>query len=277
MSETDSASGTLYVVATPIGHLGDLSRRAEDVLKQVQIIAAEDTRRTAVLLEHIGHRAPELVSYHEHNKSQKTPELTARLQAGTDIALVSDAGTPLINDPGAELVAAAYEAGVLTVPVPGASAITTALSVCPFPCYPFRYLGFLPSKKSARRKLLESALLGGDALVFFEAPHRIAECLEDLGQSTKRMVMVARELTKKFEAIVVAPANELQGQVEARGEFVVVVAPDKGVTANAEEDRRMMSVLLEYLSPSQAAKCAAALSGRKKSEMYDLAQALSKG
>ncbi|NKC00957.1 MAG: 16S rRNA (cytidine(1402)-2'-O)-methyltransferase [Pseudomonadales bacterium] len=272
MSEREHVVGTLYVVATPIGHLGDLTRRAEDVLKAVQIVAAEDTRRTSVLLGHLGVRVPELLSYHEHNKAKLTGVLLARLLAGDDIAVVSDAGTPLINDPGAELVAAAHSAGVPTVPIPGASAVTAALSVCPFPCYTFRYIGFLPAKKSARRKSLQAALAGSDALVFFEAPHRIAETIKDLAACTERRVLVARELTKKFETLTVAPANELDGvAIEPRGEFVLIVEAGKEVEQASVDMDRAMRVLLTHLSPSQAAKCAATLFEQKKSAMYELA------
>ena len=275
MSETENTPGTLYVVATPIGHLDDLTRRAEKILKQVQIVAAEDTRRTAVLLDHIGHRAPQLMSYHEHNKHKVTDVLIDRLVGGDDVALVSDAGTPLINDPGAELVAAAHRVGVTSVPIPGASALTAALSVCPFSCYPFRYIGFVPPKASARRKVLSNALASGDAVVFFEAPHRIAACLNDLAAQTRRRVMVARELTKKFETILTVPADELlSAGIEPRGEFVVVVEGVKDVAVDHQAAERVVSTLLAYLSPSQAAKCGAEILHRKKSEIYELAQRL---
>lgn len=275
MSEIENTPGTLYVVATPIGHLDDLTRRAEHILKQVQIVAAEDTRRTAVLLDRIDHRAPELMSYHEHNKHKVTKVLIDRLIEGADVALVSDAGTPLINDPGAELVAAAHQAGVSSVPIPGASALTAALSVCPFPCYPFRYLGFLPSKAGARRKVLSRELEGGDALVFFEAPHRIAACLTDLAAGTVRRVMVARELTKKFETITTVAADQLVSvDIEPRGEFVVVVEGNQDVSVDDQEAARVISSLLAYLAPSQAAKCGAEILRRKKSDMYQLAQRL---
>lgn len=278
MSESEQLVGTLYVVATPIGHLGDLTRRAENVLGGVQIVAAEDTRRTSVLLAHLGVRVPELLSYHEHNKAKLTGVLLKRLLAGDDVAVVSDAGTPLINDPGAELVAAAHTAGVPTVPIPGASAVTAALSVCPFPCYPFRYIGFLPAKKSARRKSLEAALAGTDALVFFEAPHRIADTIKDLASLTERRVLVARELTKKFETITVASATELVAlDIEPRGEFVLIVEAGHRLEQSTVDMGRAMRVLLTHLSPSQAAKCAATLFDQKKSVMYELALRLNNG
>ena len=220
-----SNCGVLYVVATPIGHLGDLTRRAEDVLKAVQIVAAEDTRRTRVLLDHIDHRAPELVSLHEHNEAAMGERLVERLLDGSDVALVSDAGTPLVNDPGYALVQAAHGAGISVVPVPGASAITAALSVCPLPARPFRYVGFLPQKPKARRQALKSWLVHGDALIFLEAPHRILHTLKDIGALCERRVMLGRELTKQFEEVLVGSPDEVAAALgdEPRGEFTGIV------------------------------------------------------
>ena len=162
-------SGTLYVVATPIGHLGDISRRGIDTLNHVGIIAAEDTRRTRVLLQHIDHAGCELVSVHEHNEERVAPLLIERMRRDTDVALVSDAGTPLINDPGYLLLQLAWQAGIRVVPIPGACSMITALSVCPIPCQPFRYVGFLPSKPKLRRSQLAHWLMMSDALVFLRA------------------------------------------------------------------------------------------------------------
>ena len=156
-------SGTLYVVATPIGHLGDLSQRSISTLKQVQVIAAEDTRRTGVLLAHIGHEGCELVSLHDHNEDTASPRLISRLQAGDSVALVSDAGTPLINDPGYRLLQLAWQSSITVVPIPGPSAVITALSVCPLPSQPFRYVGFLAAKAVARRQQLETWLQHSEA------------------------------------------------------------------------------------------------------------------
>lgn len=267
-----SVSGTLYVVATPIGNLGDLTHRAENVLSSVAIVAAEDTRRTSVLLDHIGHRAPQLLSYHEHNKTRMTEELLDRLTQGADVALVSDAGTPLVNDPGAELVAAASDAGIRIVPIPGASSITTALSACPFACYPFTYIGFLPSKKSQRVQRLKESLARGEAFVFFEAPHRVEATLLDLSKMTERRVFVGRELTKQYETLEVGTATEiLERGIEARGEFVVIVELGTKTEADISEHRRVLKLLLHELSPSQAARTAAAILDTKKSALYDLA------
>lgn len=273
MTSAEMNTGTLYVVATPIGNLADLTRRAENILASVEIVAAEDTRRTAVLLDHIGHRAPQLLSYHEHNKKRMTLDLLERLERGHDVALVSDAGTPLVNDPGAELVAAATSSGIKVVPVPGASAITAALSVCPFSCYPFTYVGFLPSKQSQRKKLLQESLEQKEALVFFEAPHRVEDTLSDLVDLTERRLLVGRELTKQYETIQVGTASEIVEQgVEARGEFVLIVELGEPVDLDVAEYRRVLKILLEDLSPSQAARTAASILKVKKSALYDLAQ-----
>ena len=264
------------MVATPIGNLNDLSHRAEDVLKSVQIVAAEDTRRTAVLLDHIGHRAPELLSFHEHNEAGLTPRLIDRLQGGADIALVSDAGTPLINDPGFGLIAAAQSAGIAAVPVPGACSITAALSVCPLSCHPFKFVGFLAAKKGPRTTQIEQIIASSDATVFLESPKRIRTTLEIVGGiDSKRLLMVGRELTKKFESIYVGSPSEILALLDSdpRGEIVVVVASDDGIK-NSQDENRVMRILLQELPPSQAAKLGASICGVKKSLMYDLAMSL---
>ena len=288
--------GSLFVVATPIGNLNDLSHRAEDVLKSVQIVAAEDTRRTAVLLGHIEHRAPELLSFHEHNEAGLTPRLINRLQGGADVALVSDAGTPLINDPGFGLIAAAQAAGIATVPVPGACSITTALSVCPLPCHPFKFIGFLAAKAGPRTTQIEQIMDSSEATVFLESPKRIRTTLEILGNNdSKRLltkelltkelpksdslagrpIMIGRELTKKFESIYVGSASEILEQLDSnpRGEIVVIVAADHGIK-NSQDEHRVMRILLQELAPAQAAKLGASICGVKKSLMYDLAMSL---
>ncbi len=264
--------GDLYVVATPIGHLGDLTRRAEDVLKAVQIVAAEDTRRTRVLLDHINHRTPELVSLHEHNEAAMGERLVERLRDGSDVALVSDAGTPLVNDPGYALVQAAHAAGIRVIPVPGASAITAALSVCPLPARPFRYVGFLPQKAKARRLALKNWLMHGDALIFLEAPHRVLASLKDISELCERRVMLGRELTKQFEEVLVGTAAEIAAALgeEPRGEFTGIVEAAE-VADVSFDHRQVLSALLEELKPAQAARIAATICGTSKSVMYDLA------
>ena len=268
------SSGTLYVVATPIGNLGDLSRRAEDVLKSVQIVAAEDTRRTAVLLQHIGHRAPELLSVHEHNEDSATPELIARLQAGASIALVSDAGTPLINDPGFTLVSAAYEAGISVVPIPGASSLTTFLSVCPLPCQPFQFVGFLPPKGAAKEKFLADCLTEPHATLFLESPKRIHATLSAIAQRSERPIMIGRELTKQFETFLYGTATEVLNALgdESRGEFIGLISAQSGSDSGISRDAKaVLQILLKELKPAQAAKLGAQICGMKKSQMYELA------
>lgn len=269
-------SGILYVVATPIGHLGDISRRGVEVLNQVAVVAAEDTRRTRVLLQHIGQSSCELVSLHEHNEERAGPVLVQRLQQGEDVALVSDAGTPLINDPGYLLLKMAWQAEVRVVPVPGACSITTALSVCPIPCHPFRYVGFLSSKPKMRRLQLENWLMMSDALVFFESPHRIRATLADIAQITDRQLMIGREMTKQYETFVVGDASHVLSQLAEtpKGEFVCIVEAAERVTGKFDQ-AHVVGALLQELSPTQAARLAAQICGVRKKEAYELALQLS--
>ena len=270
-------SGVLYVVATPIGHLGDLSHRAEDVLKQVQIIAAEDTRRTRVLLERIDHRAPELVSMHEHNEQLVQVMLIEKIKAGADVAVVSDAGTPLLNDPGYLLVQAAHAAGIKTVPIPGPCALTAALSVCPLPCHPFRFIGFLPAKSQSRIAYLKVQLNSPEALVFLESPRRIIATLGDLDALSKRRMMVARELTKQYETLYVGSAQEISERLGSnpKGEMTCVVEQGQA-PAVSYDHAAVLATLLEELPPAKAAKIAAVICKTKKSQMYNLALSMSK-
>jgi 16S rRNA (cytidine1402-2'-O)-methyltransferase len=271
-------SGILYVVATPIGHLGDMSRRGIETLNHVGVIAAEDTRRTRVLLQHIDHAGCELLSVHEHNEEHIAPQLIKRLQQGTDIALVSDAGTPLINDPGYLLLQLAWQAGLRVVPVPGACSITTALSVCPIPCQPFRYVGFLSGKPRLRRSQLEHWLMMPDALVFLESPHRIRAALSDIADLSPRQLMIGREMTKQYESFITGSAKEVLAQLAEtpKGEFVCVVEAAESVT-NRFDLTHVVTALLQELAPTQAAKLAAQICGVRKKEAYDLALQLSSG
>jgi 16S rRNA (cytidine1402-2'-O)-methyltransferase len=214
--------GTLFVVATPIGNLEDISMRALRVLREVNLIAAEDTRRTAKLLSHYEIRCP-MVSLHEHNEHREAPRLLARLAAGESIALVSDAGTPTISDPGRELVKAARQQGLPVVPIPGPSAVTTALAGSGFPADRFLFLGFPPRSGSAREAWLEALAAEPGAVVCFEAPTRIHETLKDIELSAgKRPILACRELTKIHEILVEYTPN---ADIPARGEFTIVVAP----------------------------------------------------
>jgi 16S rRNA (cytidine1402-2'-O)-methyltransferase len=214
--------GTLFVVATPIGNLEDISMRALRVLREVDLVAAEDTRRTAKLLAHYEIRVP-MVSLHEHNERREAPRLLARLTAGESIALVSDAGTPTISDPGRDLVKAARQQGLPVVPIPGPSAVTTALAGSGFPADRFLFMGFPPRSGSAREEWLEALAAEPGAVVCFEAPTRIHETLKDIaGVVVKRPILTCRELTKLHEILV---EYTTAADIPARGEFTVVVAP----------------------------------------------------
>ena len=276
------AVGTLFVVATPIGNLGDLTTRAESVLRAVSLIAVEDSRRTAPLLSSLGVRTP-LLAYHEHNAEARTPQLLERLLAGDDVALVSDAGTPLIADPGYRLVREARDAGILVTPVPGPSAVMAALSVAGLPTDVFTFHGFLPPKATARRRALEALATAEGTLVFFEAPHRIEAALEDAVAAfgPDREAYLGRELTKRFEshyrgtlaALLSAAKTE---DLPARGEFVWVVAgaPPKAGAGLALGEDQVLRELLRELPPARAARVAAALLGKGKKALYERALVL---
>lgn len=269
-------------MATPIGNLSDLTPRAERTLREVALIAAEDTRMTQRLLAHFGIRTP-LVSLHEHNEARLAPRLIERLRAGECVALVSDAGTPAISDPGAVLVRAAHAAGIAVVPLPGANAAVTALSVAGFGPGPFTFVGFLPPRPSARTKALQAVAQLAHTLVLYEVPHRILECVRDLSMvlGAQREVVIARELTKVFESIHRCRLGELEAWLaeddnRRRGEFVIVVeaAAARDEAAGADEADRVLGVLLEALPLKQAAQLAAKLTGHARKELYQRALAL---
>jgi 16S rRNA (cytidine1402-2'-O)-methyltransferase len=279
-----NSRGRLDVVATPIGNLSDLSPRAQEVLAAADVIAAEDTRHTGMLLKAIGVSRP-LVSLHAHNESNRVPELLARLAAGDSIALVSDAGTPLLSDPGYELVSEAALAGVEVRAIPGPSAITAALAVAGLPTDRFCFEGFLPSRSSERRTRLEAVAADPRTLVFFEAPHRIEECLVDLAAvfGSERRAAVARELTKAHETTYRGTLAELAGKAKsepnfARGEITVVVqgARESENRAEALQLERVVGLLVKELPPSRAAALAAQLTGARRNEAYALAMRLAK-
>jgi 16S rRNA (cytidine1402-2'-O)-methyltransferase len=275
--ESAVSPNTLYVVATPIGNLSDMTCRARDVLGGVDVIAAEDTRHTRQLLQAFGLQTP-TISLHEHNEAQKAQALVRELAAGKSIALVSDAGTPLISDPGFGLVAATREAGFAVVAIPGACAAIAALSVAGLPTDRFVFEGFLPAKASARRERLRALASEVRTLVFYEAPHRIAEVLADLAAELggERAATVSREITKRFETHYADTLSALARRASddadmQRGEIVIVVkGSDAAATTNVDADR-LLRALLEELSPAQAAKIAAKMTGEKKSELYDRA------
>ena len=284
---TESAvePGTLYVVATPIGNLGDLSARAREVLSRVQLIAAEDTRHTRQLLQAFGIDTA-LTSLHEHNEMHKSEALISRLLAGESIALVSDAGTPLISDPGFDLVANARARGVSIAVVPGPCAAIAALSIAGLPTDRFVFEGFLPAKSAARVSRLRELVSEARTMIFYEAPHRLLEVLRDLAAEfgAERAASVSRELTKRFETTYTGTLGQLGEIAEknadmARGEIVIIVSGNTAQASSAQSFNadQLLRTLLEELPPSQAAKIAAKLTGEKRSDLYARATQLSGG
>lgn len=274
--DTEVQPGAVYVVATPIGNLGDFSPRAQAVLSGVDRIAAEDTRSSGVLLGHYGIRTP-LVALHEHNEDRIAEALIRDVAGGRSLALISDAGTPLISDPGYALVRAARAAGVPVYAVPGPCAAIAALSVSGLPTDSFVFAGFLPSKSAARRAKLATLAEEPRTAILYESSHRIGESLDDLVAvlGAQRRVCLARELSKRFEQSVTLPAGELQAWLAAdpnreRGEFVLVVegAPKGGDEAGAE---RVLRLLLAELPASRAARLAAEITGSARKPLYALA------
>lgn len=278
-------TGILYVVATPIGNLDDISARAIQVLGRVARIAAEDTRHSARLLQHLDINT-HLVAVHDHNEAGRTQGLINQLLAGDDIALISDAGTPLISDPGYRLVAAAHEAKIQVVPVVGACAAIAALSAAGLPSDRFSFEGFLSAKTTARQVQLQALVHETRTLIFYEAPHRILECVQDMRAifGEQRRVVLARELTKTFETIKQMTLAELCVFVEAdsnqqRGEIVLVVegAPVDSALAAQQEVDNLLLKLLKYLPVKASAQLAAELTGHKKNALYDRALVLQQG
>jgi len=270
--------GILYVVSTPIGNLEDITYRAVRLLKEVDWIACEDTRTTGHLLHHYGIKT-RMVSYHDHNEAERAPELFSRLLAGEKGALVSDAGTPLISDPGFRIVRGALEAGIKVEPVPGASAILAGLAVSGLPTDQFHFCGFLPHKQGQRQRLLESVRDEESTLVFYEAPHRISDALADIASVLgNREVVVARELTKLHEEVLRGSADEIRAVLEARdsvrGEFVVLVA--KAVTAEGgvlPVEEAIARLVEAGVSKMDAIKTVAKERGLNKRDVYKLVSA----
>ena len=272
--------GTLYVVATPIGNLDDISARALRTLSEVALIAAEDTRHSARLLQHFGISTP-LQACHEHNEREQGGRFIGRLQAGDDVALISDAGTPLISDPGYHLVRQARAMGIRVVPVPGACALIAALSAAGLPSDRFIFEGFLPAKMAARRARLELLREEPRTLIFYEAPHRILESLEDMRLifGGERLALLGRELTKTFETLKGLPLGELCPWVagdsnQQRGECVVLVAGWESPAGDAQvsaEALRVLDLLLADLPLKRAAALAAEITGARKNLLYQVA------
>ena len=268
--------GCLWVVATPIGHRDDLSARAIETLRTVAVIAAEDTRHSRPLLVHHNIDTP-LIALHEHNERDAVDAIVRRMQGGDAVALISDAGTPLISDPGVRLVRAARAAGIRCIPVPGACAAIAALSVVGLPSDRFVFEGFLPPKAAARRSRLQELASDARTLIFYESSHRVAESLADMRDvfGADREAVLARELTKLFETVLGAPLAALAARVVAdpdqqRGEHVILVA-GRGEEADAKlaEGQRVFAILREELPPAKAAKLAAAISGAPRKSLYE--------
>ena len=268
--------GRLYVVATPIGNLSDITLRAVEILKSVPIVACEDTRRSRTLLAHVG-ASPQLLTLHDHNETAASAGLVERLSLGEDAALICDAGTPLVCDPGFELVRLAWRSGIVVTPVPGASAVTAAIAASPIPVNRFRFEGFLPAKPARRREALARLLASDVAVVFFEAPHRLRDTLSDLvglGGGSRRLLL-GRELTKRYETMHCAKVVELldTSTVLDRGEFVCILAPGAPASAPAFAEA-VVAVLAADLPAGQAARLAARITGRPRRELYQRALSL---
>ncbi|MEO8717001.1 MAG: 16S rRNA (cytidine(1402)-2'-O)-methyltransferase [Burkholderiales bacterium] len=272
--------GTLYVVATPIGNLADASARALEALRLADIVACEDTRTTRTLLARHGIERPTL-ALHAHNERAAGEKLLSALHAGKSVALVSDAGTPAVSDPGALLVEAAHRAGVRVVPIPGPSAAVAAYCAAGFAADRFLFVGFLPPKAAARRKALEGLDLPWP-VILYEAPHRVIDCVQDLLEcfGGEREIVIARELTKKFEEVArmtlaAAPAWLQAGAHRQQGEFVLVLGPGSPSRQDEAAVQRVLDALLESLPASEAAKLAARITGAPRNALYK--QALERG
>jgi 16S rRNA (cytidine1402-2'-O)-methyltransferase len=271
--------GCLYIVATPIGNLSDITLRALETLKKVDLIAAEDTRHSQILLNHYGIQKS-LISLHQHNEQQRIAELLPKLQEGQQIALISDAGTPLISDPGAQMVRTLHEKKIPVIPIPGACAAVSALSVSGLPGERFVFEGFLPFKESARRQRLNDLAKETRTLVFYEAPHRIEDLLKNLTEvcGEKRLATLVREMTKNFETIIHDTLKNIYQVVKAdpnqrRGEFVLIVQGAGELTLEPQEEelQRIIKILIAELPLKQAVALAAKITHAKRNHIYDLA------
>tara|TARA_R110000782_G_scaffold57864_6_gene121258 strand:+ start:252 stop:1088 length:837 start_codon:yes stop_codon:yes gene_type:complete len=268
-------SGTLFIVATPIGNLEDLTPRARQTLGEVSLIAAEDTRHTGRLLMSIGVKS-RLIALHDHNEEKVLVKLIRTLQEGESVALVSDAGTPLVSDPGFRLVREAHQNHIKVSPIPGASAATAALSTAGIPTDRFCFEGFLPAKRGARQAALQALVSERRTLVFYESVHRISECLADMTSAfgADRLAFVGRELTKLHEQCIQKSLGELSQSVEdqsivLKGEFVIVVSGNTEVAGTVFESDHVLRVLRDHLSARDAAKVAAQITGLKRNALYE--------
>ena len=272
----NSKTGTLYVVATPIGNLGDMTFRAVEILRQSDLVLAEDTRHASILFRHFDIRTP-MWSFHEHSERKQLSEVLDRLSQGQHIALVSDAGTPLISDPGYPLVSEARNRGLNVVPIPGPSAVIAALSAAGLPTNRFCFEGFIPSKPGPRREFIEACASASCTTVFYESSHRILASLVQICESMgpERRIVIARELTKKYEQFYSGPAHEVlqqvsSGQENQKGEFVIVVSAAGDSISEYGEARRLLKLLMQELPLKTACKIAAKFSGFNRNDLYQL-------
>lgn len=282
MQDVVAVPGSLYIVGTPIGNLRDITLRALDILKTVDLVAAEDTRVSQGLFNAYGLQK-KMLALHEHNEREMADRLVAELRDGKSVAYVSDAGTPGVSDPGVHLARRARELGIPVIAIPGPSAVATAISVAGSGDGRWLFYGFLPSKASARRKALADLRALPFALVFYEAPHRVRECVADLAAELggTRELVVARELTKLFEQVHVCPLGEASAWLaeddnRCRGEFVLIVQGAESVAPDGQRLRDMLHTLLQELPLKQAVALAVKLTGEKKNAVYDLALELQK-
>jgi len=269
-------NGSLYIVATPIGNLGDITQRAIDILKKVDLIAAEDSRRSRVLLDYFA-ISNNVVSYHEHNEEKQTSQLIEFLKNGKSIALISDAGTPLVSDPGYRLVSSAHDEGITVIPIPGSSAVVTGLSVSGLSCNKFIFEGYLPTRTISRKKYLKSLVSEPRTLIFYEAPHRILESIEDMLTvfGSSRLVSITRELTKKHEQISRGTLSSIKlkietGEIKNKGEFVILVDGNSENHIADSEILRINRILAEKVSSKDAIKMTAKITKKKKNDVYKL-------
>ena len=269
-----SRQARLYIVATPIGNLADITQRAVNVLKSVPVVACEDTRRSRVLLAHIGATPGRVVALHDHNEAAMSAQIVEYLGSGQDVALITDAGTPTVSDPGFQLVRLAWKAGITVTPVPGPSAVIAAVAASPIPVNRFRFEGFLPARSTARREVLGAILASDVAVVFFEAPHRLRESLADLVDlgGGDRSLLLCRELTKLHETLTVGTVDSLLDSptVMDRGEFACILAP-ASEPEESPSDQTVVDVLATELPPGQAARLAAKITGTSRRLLYERA------